>query len=267
MKFRKYITMTRAGVIESLNFRLGIAVTILGNLIYLVIIYYLWKAIFASVDVDVVNGMTFQDTMIYLVLAAALFSFMEMYFVWNMGQNIQSGKIILDLIKPMKYRRYIFFHHTGYLIMSFLTTFLPTAVVIYFVTDGGIHLGINIVFFCISVVFAELINYYIDFFVATICLYVESSWGLNIMKEVIISVLSGASIPLAFFPETLGKIVMYLPFQAIYNIPLSILIKSDINNIGFWQMIGTQLFWVLFMAGISDWFWNISIRRITVNGG
>ena len=99
MKLRRYFSMTRAGMLEQLQFRLGSVTTIAGNLIYLVLIYFLWKSIFASAGTDVVSGMTFSGTLIYLVLASALFSFMEMYLVWYMGRDIQSGKIVLDLIR------------------------------------------------------------------------------------------------------------------------------------------------------------------------
>ena len=98
MKLKKYLTLTRAGIIESLQFRLGTLVIVLGNMLYLIVVYFLWKAIYDSSGTDVVNGMTFSDTLIYLVLATALFNFMEMYFVWEMGRNIQCGKIVLDLL-------------------------------------------------------------------------------------------------------------------------------------------------------------------------
>ena len=67
---RKITALTRAGVIESLQFRLGTAVTLFGNLIYLALVYFLWKAIYDSSGTSVVNGMTFYDTMIYLILAS-----------------------------------------------------------------------------------------------------------------------------------------------------------------------------------------------------
>lgn len=73
MNTRKYLTLTRAGMIEALQFKGAIFSIIIGNLVYLIMIYFLWKAIFASVDTTTVNGMTFEDTMIYLVLASALF--------------------------------------------------------------------------------------------------------------------------------------------------------------------------------------------------
>ena len=54
MKLRRYFSMTRAGMLEQLQFRLGSVTTIAGNLIYLVLIYFLWKSIFASAGTDVV---------------------------------------------------------------------------------------------------------------------------------------------------------------------------------------------------------------------
>ena len=104
MKLKKYFALTRAGILESFQFRLAMLVMVAGNLLYLTVVYFLWKAIYASSGTDIVSGMTFSDTLIYLVLATALFNFMEMYAVWEIGRNIQSGKIVLDLLKPMPYR-------------------------------------------------------------------------------------------------------------------------------------------------------------------
>ena len=43
MKLKKYLTLTRAGVIESLQFRLSTLIMIVGNLLYLIIVYFLWN--------------------------------------------------------------------------------------------------------------------------------------------------------------------------------------------------------------------------------
>ena len=132
------------------------------------LIFFLWKSFFASAGTDVVSGMTFSGTLIYLVLAAALFSFMEMYLVWYMGRDIQSGKIVLDLIKPIRYRSFLFWTQSGFLVMSFVMTFLPPFLVVYFLTDGTIHLGVNLLFFLVSVPLALTINFCIDCFIGTL---------------------------------------------------------------------------------------------------
>ena len=264
---RKYFTLMRAGIMEQLTFRIAMFVMVLGNIVYLTVIYFLWKAIFESSPTPVVNGMTFESTIVYLVLATAIFNFIEMYTVWEIGRNIQSGKIVLDLIRPMEYRTYLFWSYSGPILTQFFITFLPTFIAVEIVTNMAIPLGMNLLYFLISIIFAIVINYSIDFIVGGICLYSQSIWGINIMKQVVVLLFSGATIPLAFFPEPLAKIAYCLPFRAVYDGPLSILLME---NPGFTQVLPTlamQAFWALVMSLVSIGFWKISIRQITVNGG
>lgn len=264
---RKYLTMARMGIMESLHFRLGMFVLVVGNILYLTLIYYLWKAVYASSGTDVVNGLTFKDTLIYLVLASALYSFMEMYTVWEIGRNIQSGKIVLDLLKPIEYQSYLFWSFSGSLIVHFVCVFLPTFVIVFIVTKGGIPTGMNLVYFMISVVMGVVINFCIDYIVGTICLFTESIWGINIMRQVIVLLLSGVTIPIAFFPEPFRTAVYYLPFQAVYNTPLKILLTATPTFETTGMMMLVQLFWCAVMLIISRLFWLVSLRQITVNGG
>jgi len=269
MSPRKVLALTRAGIMESLHYRLGTFVTLFANLIYLVLVYYLWKAIYASSGVDVVNGMTFTDTMIYLILATSLFNFLEMFVVWDMSRSIQSGKIILDLLKPMKFRTYTFWSYSGSHVVSFIMTFIPTFIVVMIVTHGAIHMGLNLLWFIISTLFALIVNFNIEMIVATVCLYTESTWGINIVKETIVLLLSGASIPLAFFPDKLRAAVEYMPFRAVYDIPLSILLQKNGSDTleGLLPMFGFQLLWIVILTCAGSLFWNYSVKKITVNGG
>ena len=266
MRLRKYLSFLRAGLIEMVQYRLSLFIMVVGNMLYLILIYFLWKAIYASAGTDRVNGMTFSDTLIYLVLATAMFTFMEMYAVWEIGRDIQSGKMVLNLLKPMKYRTYLFWSYSGTLVSHFLVTFLPTLIIVRIVTGDAIPLSWNLLLFLGAALMAVVINYSIDFIVGTICIFTESIWGINIMKQVIVLLLSGATIPVAFFPEGLRTVVYFLPFQSIYNTPLTILIGKETPENILWMM-GLQLFWCVFLGVASRLFWSRSIRRITVNGG
>jgi len=252
---------------DKLNFRVSLIVTFAGNIIYLIIIYFLWKAIYLSSGKEIVNGMAFNDTMIYLVLATALFNMMEIFLVWYMGNQVRSGKIVLDLIKPIKFGLYMFFGQLGEVVVNFAIIFLPTVVIVYIVTGGGIPIGKNILLFFFAMILAFIINYCINMLVAALCLFTESSWGINIMKEVIVSVLSGASIPVAFFPDNIKKIVELLPFQAVYNTPLTMLINNNLSIDGYVKMFGIQILWLIVLLCGAVWFWKFSLRHVTINGG
>lgn len=267
MRIKAWVALTKASIMDFMQFRLSAFVMLLGNIIYLVVIYNLWKAIYASVDNGVVNGMTFNDTMIYLVLASAQFTFMEAYLVWDMGRSIQSGKIVLDLLKPIPIEQYKLFGLEGGNIAAFVVTFIPTFSIIQIITKGAIPMGINLLYYLIAATLGMLINFCVDFFVGTICLYTESTWGVNIMKEVVVLFLSGATVPLAFFPEKLKAIAMFLPFQAIYNTPLTFLTSNELTTLDSLKMIGTQFIWVVVLFVVAKVFWKLSERVITVNGG
>ncbi|MCR4899960.1 MAG: hypothetical protein K5907_03995 [Treponema sp.] len=269
MNFRKYLALTKLGMMEKLHYRLGTFVTLFGNLVYLVLVYFLWKAIYASSGTDVVNGMTLNDTLVYLVLATALFNFLEVFLIWDMSREIQSGAIVLKLLKPMSFRGYSFWSCFGENVISFFLTFVPTFVIINILTHGRIALGVNLAFFAVSVLMALVLNFSVDMLVATICLYTESTWGINMVKECIVLLLSGASIPLAFFPEGLRRVVQYLPFRCIYDTPLSVLLCKEGftpgTGLGFSLLL--QLAWCVALGVAGVVFWNISLKKITVNGG
>ena len=268
MRIKACVALTKAAIMDFLQFRLSAFVMLFGNMIYLIVIYHLWKAIYASVDNATINGMSFNDTMIYLVLASAQFTFMEAYLVWMMGRSIQSGKIVLDLLKPVPYRQYLLFGLEGGNLVAFVLTFIPTFIVVQIITKGAIHMGVNLLFYLAAALLGMLINFAVDFIVGTICLYTQSVWGINIMKEVVVLFLSGATVPLAFFPPLMKKIAMFLPFHTIYNTPLTFLTKGAELGIGeSFLMLGEQLIWVVILLVIGGIFWKFSERIITVNGG
>lgn len=263
----KYLCLTKGRFIEELTYRLGAIVTMVGNLIYLIIVYYLWKAIYASSSEKIVNGMSFIDTLIYVVLASAMFYFMECFLVWKMGRDYKSGQLIMDFIKPVDYQLNMFFYTAGGILFMCIVTFIPTFVIVYFVSHCAIALRWNLVFFIISILLSICLNFTINFSVGLLCFYTGSIWGINMMKEVIVSLLSGATIPLAFFPDWLHEFVDFLPFQAIYNIPLSILVNKSYTFRDYSNAILQQIFWLGIMIMLSRVFFIFAKRRLTVNGG
>ena len=267
VRIRQCLALARGSLMESLAFRASAITRVIANFVYLIIIYFLWRAIYDSSPTDVVNGMTFYDTMVYLVLASAMFNVLDAFIVWEIGNGYQSGALVEQLVKPISYQRYLFFETIGGSVMLFVTTFLPTFVIVYLITHGSFTLGINLIFFLISMGMAFAINFCVDFIVGTVCLYTQSIWGVNMMKEVVVSLLSGATIPLAFFPEGIRNVVNVLPFQAIYHTPLHILTARDLGLIDYLQGLGIQLLWLVILFGAGRLFWNRSMKNLTVNGG
>ena len=69
--------------------------------------------------------------------------------------------------------------------------------------------------------------------------------------------------------NSIRNIISWLPFRAIYDIPLQVLLNKGGSDTleGLAKMWGMQLGWcvILGLAGIL--FWNHAVKKITVNGG
>jgi len=267
LPFRRYLSLTRGGILESLTYRTGLFLNLLGNLVYMIVMFFLWRAIYASSPSTIVNGMTFRDTLVYLTMAGAIFSTLEVYLVWKMGRDIQSGQISLYFTKPMDFFLREFFYVSGNVVIQLFLTLVPTLLIVCIFTGWSIPLGWNLLFFTASLFLALLLNFSIDFIVGTLCLYTQSFWGINMVKEVIILLLSGATVPIAFFPDTFRTVVLYLPFQAIYNVPLQILVSHTYTWADYARGLGVQLFWVVVLVAAGRLFFRQSSKIITVNGG
>jgi len=264
---KKYLKLTSMGIMDHLHFRLAVFISLLINMLYLLFVYFLWRAIFDSTASGMINGMNFEQTMIYMVFAAALMNFTDMYIVWNMARDIQSGKIVVELLKPMNYRRFKFFDGIGMVISRFFIIFLPTSVMVYFASGRSIHLGWNIPLFLLSMMMGIMVKYYINFATGVICMYTESVWGVDMCKQVLVGLFSGVVVPIAFFPDWLKGIALNLPFQAICNSPLELLLHPEYEPMHIATILAMQLFWVVFLGFATEGFFRIALRQITVNGG
>ena len=79
--------------------------------------------------------------------------------------------------------------------------------------------------------------------------------------------LSGALIPLQFFPGVIGKAMMWLPFQAIYHTPLMMVTVPDQPVEVLLSMLGVQAVWVVVLFAASRLFYIQAVKVLRVSGG
>jgi ABC-2 type transport system permease protein len=136
-----------------------------------------------------------------------------------------------------------------------------------FVFQVKITFGIGLFLFPISLFLAFLISFSIDYFIGLIGFYSESVWGFSTTKEIIVTVFSGALIPLQFFPDGMQQVLYWLPFQAIYHTPLMMITRPDQGWNVFIPMILVQVFWAVVMFILARLFYNQAIKVLRIAGG
>jgi ABC-2 type transport system permease protein len=262
---RRYGSLTVGQFMTNLAYPVGFFFTFLGNLIYIAILYFLWKAVYGASET--LHGMSFNQTFLFLTLAGSIIILFQTNADRIISWRILSGGIVIDLTKPLDFQLQSLAHQFGTVLFNGLVITIPSMIVVLLLVPSEIPVGLNIPFFLVSLLGAYTLSYMLDFMIGLLAFYTESLWGISATKDVLTSFLAGALVPLAFFPESMQQILGMLPFQAIYNVPLQIATNAALNPVDYVQMLGVQIFWVIVFALGSRLFFRHVIARLTINGG
>lgn len=267
MNIRAVAALIKMSFIEVTVYRIYFFFTIFENSIFMVIMYFLWKAIFLGSGGDTIAGMTFMQTFVYMAFAGTITSITITYAEWTMSRDMRTGAIAISFVRPLNYRLQIVSRCLGDIISNFIIIFIPSFIVVQLLSGGAVKIGINILFFLIAFFMAAVISLLFDFLIGLISFYTESVWGISTMKDVMVRFLAGAVVPIAFFPEAAQKVLFFLPFQAVYNLPIQILTNNSYSYADCSRAIALQILWLLVLLVVTDLAYRRASRCVTVNGG
>ncbi len=238
---KKYLSITKGAFMATTTYMYSMVFTFIGNIAWIVILYFLWKAIFG--ESETLRGMTFNQAFVYLAVGSSTVNLFRTWVEWFIAETIREGAIVIDLIRPLDYQLLMFARTLGQVFFQTLLIWIPSLVVVFGVFGASVPTGINLPFFLLSIFLAYILCFIIDYSVGVVTFYTESLWGLSISKDIVVMFLAGTIIPLQFFPDGLRRWVEMLPFQAIYHLPLEILTNPDLGLRDYVGVIALQAFW------------------------
>ena len=262
---RGYLALLRGSITIGLVYRTGFLFTIFGNMLYMAVAYFLWTSIYTNTTT--IHGLSFNETFIYVAIGSTVFVLLKTYADWQIAHDIEDGAISIYLTKPVDYQMYALCLSLGSTLTNLAAITVPTVLLLVFVFKVSIPLGPGLVLFPFSLLLAFLISYCFDYFTGLTAFYTESIWGISTTKDVLISVLAGALVPLQFFPDAIQKVLLVLPFQAIYYTPLMMVTRPDQDWGTLLSMLGIQVIWTVLLFVATRLFYNQAIKVLRVAGG
>ena len=268
--FRTYRQFTRSGMQELVAYRANFICFFIGEIMSAFIMYFVWKAVFLSTDSETFMGFTMEDMVVYLFIA-----FLTGYLTYSdgafaVGEEIVDGSIAFRMLRPCSFEMCFLFKELGSRIISIAMIFVPivAGVEVYrFCVTGEVRLDpVCFGFYLLSTAIAYLISFYFNVCYGYIAFFFKNLWGTSLIKETLVGLLSGGTIPLAFLPAGLATVLNFLPFASLAYTP--VMIYMGMYPIGeiLWRM-ALQLFWLLVMIGVSKLVWNSAVRHLSIQGG
>lgn len=275
---KRYKPFFRAGAMDLLAYKASIFMWFIISILEILCVVFLWFAVYknSSNGMDsVINGFTFKEMLSYLVMIN-IFNFVAFdgNTLFTINDEIKNGTIAMSFTKPISYRMRFIADNLGAVSVQFMTFGIPTftAAYIIFGLIGFINFTsvwaflLYLLFFFIATLLATLINDTINYIFGVLCFYTSSGWGLNQIKTVIVSFLSGTLIPLSFFPGAFKNIVNILPFAGMAQNPVLIMLMK-VDYIECLKIIGLSLFWYIVLEIFASLLFNHASKKVTVQGG
>ena len=275
---KKYKPFFRAGSMDTMAYRFNILMWVVVTVFEVACMVFLWLAVYSSspsgIDA-VINGFTYKEMIVYVVLTT-IFGFVTFgsETLWVINNDIKQGTIGNYVIKPISYRGKFVASNLGAFVTMVTLFGIPLYAIALSVfagigflpiTSGWDFLG-HLGLFAVSGVLACLLNDAIGYIFGVLCFYTSSGWGLNSLKTTMISFLSGALLPLSFFPPVFGDIVGYMPFAGMSQNPILILMMKY-DYLESLKVIGIALAWLILLEVFAKILFNHAIKKVTVHGG
>ena len=253
MQFKQYTTYKSNFYLFTLN-------RVVEVLVYI----FVWKSIYnQSGDA---GGLSIHELVTYYVLTATLKPFALWGINEDIAYSIRNGQINRELLNPLTYFQYCFginIGEMGYGFVIAVATFIVCSLI------WTATMPVSIIYFILFVILMLLgvpIIFFIQMIVGTFGCYSSSIWGMEILKNAIISIFSGIIAPITLFPEWFQKISNILPFKDIIYTPINIWLGNITTSEIIFIML-KQILWGVILYLVARTFFNYSIKKITINGG
>ncbi len=246
--------------------RIPYILQVTGDVLQVSVLYFIWSAAYNQADSF---GGFDRSQMVTYLFVAQFFRIIVSYAVieTQLEHWIQSGDLIRELVVPLVHLWKDLCMCVGWLL----------AIGCF---SGGVLLAVGFLFFgvqppsltllpalALSLLLAVTISFGLSYLTGTLAFWTDGSiWGISMAKMTLYSFAGGALIPLALFPDWLRTLVSWLPFQAAVHIPTQIWL-GQIQGAALWQALGLQLLWAVLLLAAANWFYNDSLRKVTIPGG
>ncbi len=267
-KLKTYLPFAINVFERNLSYRANVVFFIFGESLELAVTYYLWRAIYSSSENSIINGFSLNEMIIYILISFLTWIIISADISYDIAREVKDGSIAINLIRPISYEKRMIFQGLGNVMYNFIVIFIAAFTIItimYYQYTGSLNI-FNILLYFVSIILALLINLYYSYAFGLISFKITNMWGLSQMVGALSQLLSGALIPIVFFPKAIQWIFSFLPFSSMIYTPTMIYL-GKLTGIELIKAIGIQVIWLGILILIARTMWNTLVKRLTILGG
>ncbi|XEC93608.1 ABC transporter permease [Paenibacillus tarimensis] len=261
--------MTKMRILTGLAYRFEVFAAVGTNLILITASVFLWYAAYGGgvISAGQAEGLTLNDMVTYTVMSS-LIGFVFVCGVQNTLYNkIREGQIATDFYRPVPLLACYLADDIGAMIGGLANKALPLLVFVSLAFGPPLPASwTGLLLFLPSVLLSYAILWLLSALVGLVAFWAMELGNMGIVKDAIVRVLSGSLVPIWFFPDTMQKISVYLPFQYTYQTPLGIYI-GVIGTGEAMRAMAIQVCWIAALYLLLALVWRRAKTKTLIQGG
>jgi len=191
------------------------------------IVWFLWKAMFAESGATVIAGFTFEQVLVYYVVAILVAKIVRgTEFDGQASEDIYQGGLNRYLVFPAPYFAFKYAQAVGALLPAFVQAMVFGAGW-WLVSDGAgmEHITLGGVLMAIgALALANFLYFMMAYSLHCVAFWADNVWSLLVALRFVTSLLGGLMVPLALFPDGLRRANEFLPFRNLFALPAEALL-------------------------------------------
>ena len=261
----KYFSVFKFSLKSRMAYKTELALVIIFVFIYSLITLFVWYAAYHYSNTSNINGMSRTMIVLYFFVFA---STAVLFGGWGIGSlinsDIKTGSIASNFIRPVNYIYALFMRSLPQTLIFLIFGTIPILTIIYIIL--GMHVTIaQLIYFIAEIAIAYFIFNLISFIISIFTIYLSDVEGILNAVFIIIGILSGAVVPIIFYPKLIYNILLLMPFPFLDYIPISTFIGLlKISQIPWLLAVGTV--WILVLGAISIILWKKFNKDINIVG-
>ncbi|HEX3029387.1 MAG TPA: ABC-2 family transporter protein [Clostridia bacterium] len=261
---RAYIELAKKSFQNNLAYRIEYFAGLINTLVMIFVNIAIWKAIYE--DNDSFDGVQLKIVITYIVLGFLMQSIFAMddYLI---ERKVTTGLISSDLLKPISFRLYIFSYNIGATVFRIVMQLTPALIISAFFFRLLPPFSVTMfIYFVLSGILGYLVLYSLNFLVWVSSFWFYWTFSIVTIKDALITILSGALVPLWFMPQWLYDFIKLTPFDSIYFTPITIYLGQVPPDEILFNIL-KQVFWIAILGLIGHLLWKSATKRLVVQGG
>ena len=263
-----FLALFKYNVKKTFQYRWSSLVSLVTDPLMLILFINLLTTVYSHNGSSSVLGYSLTQMIWYFGATKFFFYLVVCYTDRSLSDSIVSGSMVIKLIKPVPVIVMEFSEAASSKMTTILYEFIPNFIIYSLLVPPSFMDTISFTKYILLTMLAFVLFFLLSFLFGIIAFEWENSGSFAEVKNFVLSILSGAAVPLEFFPGSIQAILKFLPFQYMFYVPIRIFLNMpETHSMAYFvNAMSMLLIWIGILYVMSIVLWKRYSRHFSAVG-